>query len=164
MYFPNEFHFVQQPMICFLAALAALYPPWILTDWLTYWLMVLDLEPSRPNQTKPTWPIYHTKPWIFRSLTKPYQTYLNYLSDLLSWHTWGTCPPDKPTHLTYVPICPTHLPDLLNRPYNLQNRIDNHPEPTDNLPKPPDNLPEPTDNLSHYRQYRHHNLDQLSHF
>ena len=58
------------------------------------------------------------------------------------------------THLTYVPICPTHLPDLLNRPYNLQNRIDNHPEPTDNLPKPPDNLPEPTDNLL--------SLDQIS--
>ena len=129
----------------FLAALAALYPPCWLSHSLTHWLT-------------------DCSEFSFRSLTKPYQTYLNYLSDLLSWHTWGTCPPDKPTHLTYVPICPTHLPDLLNRPYNLQNRIDNHPEPTDNLPKPPDNFPEPTDNLSHYRQYRHHNLDQLSNF
>ena len=42
--------------LLFLAALAALYPPWSLTYWLTDWPMVMDLEPSRPNQTKPTWP------------------------------------------------------------------------------------------------------------
>ena len=77
--------------------------------------------------------------------TKPDQTYLTYLPDLLSWPTWATSQPDIPTHLTYPPICLAHLLDLPTHP--------------DNLPEPTDNLPEPTDNLSQYRQ---HNFDKIS--
>ena len=81
-----------------------------------YWPMVMDLEPSRPNQTKPTRPTYLTyfpgPPELPRSLTYP--------------PTW-------PTHLTYPPICLAHLLDLPTHPDNL-------PEPTDNLPEPTDNL------------------------
>ena len=36
---------------CFLAALAALYPPRWLTEWLTHWLTVLIKKPCRPYQT-----------------------------------------------------------------------------------------------------------------
>mgnify|MGYP005692197009 CR=1 FL=1 len=74
----------------FLAALAALCPPWSLTDL----LMVVDLEPSRPNQTKPTWPTYLTyfpgPPELPRSLTYP--------------PTWPTHPSVLPTYLIYPPI------------------------------------------------------------
>ena len=100
--------------------------------------MVVDLEPSRPNQTQPD------------------QTRPN-LPDLLSWPTWATKPPDIPTHLTYPPICLAHLLDL-------STHSDNLPELTDNLPEPTDNLPEPKDNLSQYRQhkfYKFHNVDQI---
>ena len=69
-------------------------------------------------------------------------------------HTKPTKTTALPTHLTYPPICPTHLHDLSIHP-------DNFPEPTDNLPEPTDNLPEPTDNFSQYRQ---HNFDQISQF
>ena len=84
--------------IHFLAALAALCPPWLLTDGCGF----------RAFQTKPD------------------QTYLTYLPDLLSWPTWATSQPDIPTHLTYPPICLAHLLDLPTHPDNL-------PEPTDNL-------------------------------
>ena len=75
----------------FLAALAALYPPWSLTDSLT-----------------------DCVEFSFRILTKPYQTYLNYLRDLLSWPTWSTWPPGlvwtyPPTWSTYTSVLPTYL-------------------------------------------------------
>ena len=52
-------------------------------------------------------------------------------------HTKPTKTTALPTHLTYPPICPTHLHDISIHP-------DNFPEPTDNLPEPTDNLFEPT--------------------
>ena len=59
-----------------------------------YWPMVLDLEPSRPNQTKPTRPTYLTyfpgPPELPRSLTYP--------------PTWPTHPSVLTTYLIYPPI------------------------------------------------------------
>ena len=66
----------------FLAALAALYPPWSLTHSLTDSLTVLNSASEfRPNHTKPTWHIYAT-----------------YFPD----------PPEVPGHLTYPPTWPTY--------------------------------------------------------
>ena len=71
----------------FLAALAALYPPWSLTHWLTDSLTVL-------NSASEFWP-NHTKP---------------------TWTTNATYFPDPPEHLTYPPtwltnpsVLPTYL-------------------------------------------------------
>ena len=128
----------------FLAARAALYLP----CWLIHSFTVLNSEPYRPNQTKPTW-----------------LTYPTYFSD----------PPKLPFHLKYPPTWPTHLSVLptyliiLTHTDNLPQPTDNLPEPTDNLPEPTDNLPELSDNLpeltgnlSHYRQNRHYEFDQIS--
>ena len=102
----------------FLAALAALCPPWSLTHWLC-WIQLQNFDQTIPNL--PELPMRPT-----------FLTHLKYLT------TWSGL--DIPTHLIYLHICPTHLPDLLTGPYNLPNRIDNHPESTDNLPEPTDNL------------------------
>ena len=90
--------------------------------------MALDLEPSRPNQNKPTWPTYPT-----------------FFPD----------PHELPSHLTYPPTWPAHpsvLPTYLIYPPTKITPLnpDNLPEPTDNLPEPIDNLPEPKDNFSLY--------------
>ena len=100
----------------------------------------------------PTLVTYLLTDWLtdgcgFRAFqTKPDQTYLTYLPDLLSWPTWATSQPDIPTHLTYPPICLAHLLDLPTHP--------------DNLPEPTDNLPEPIFTIS----TKFHNLDQISEF
>ena len=62
-------------------------------------------------------------------------SYIQYITS--ADHTKPTKTTALPTHLTYPPICPTHLHDLSIHP-------DNFPEPTDNLPEPTDNLFEPT--------------------
>ena len=57
------------------------------------WLMVMDLEPYRSNQTTPSWP---TRPPTY--LTYP----STYLPDLSTW----------PTHLIYLPVLPVRQIDL----------------------------------------------------
>ena len=90
----------------FLAVPAALYLPWLLTDY------------SGCTTFK----------------TKPDQTYLTNLPDIIPWPTWPTYPPTWPYH---PPNLPTNMIYLSpTRPYNL-------PVPTDNLPKPTDTLPTP---------------------
>ena len=99
----------------FLAAPAALYLPCLLS--LTHGC---GFSPSRPMQTKPTWPTFLTR--------------LSYLP------TWPTYPHDLLTHLSFPPTWFSHV----IHPENLPKRRDNLPELTENLPEPTDNLLELT--------------------
>ena len=82
-------------LISFLAVTWQLYgfPCHSLTHSLTHWLTVLNLEPSRLNQTKPTWPTYPTgfpdPPELPSHLTYP--------------STWPTHPSVQPIYLIYSP-------------------------------------------------------------
>ena len=82
--------------------------------------MVVDLEPNRPNLTKPTSPTYLTyhpePPNLLIHLTYP--------------PTWPTQPPVLPTHLIYLPMSPTQPDNCLDLTDNLQEEEDSLPELT----------------------------------